>query len=114
MVEHNILLTKLEHYGIRGLAHDWFKSYFSDRKQRVSVNGHDSDIASVLHGVPQGSVLGLLFLIYISDLNKTIKLCKVHHFTDDTNLLHFSKSITKLNEYVSLNMKDLNDWLNAN
>ena len=62
-----------------------------------------------------GSVLGsLLFLIYINDLNQAIKSCKVHHFADDTNLLHFSKSITKLNKYVNLGEKNLTDWLNAN
>ena len=85
MVEHDILLTKLEHYGVRGLANDWFKSYLSDRKQFVSINGHDSNLASVLYGVPQGSVLGpLLFLIYINDLNQAIKFCKVHDFADLT------------------------------
>ena len=115
MVEHDILLTKLEHYGVRGLANDWFKSYLSDRKQFVSINGHDSNLASVLYGVPQGSVLGpLSFLIYINDLNQAIKFCKVHHIADDTNLLHFSKSITKLNRYVNLDMKNFTDWLNAN
>ena len=115
MVEHDILLTKLEHYGVRGLANDWFKSYLSDRKQFVSINGHDSNLASVLYDVPQGSVLGpLLFLIYINDLNQAIKFCKVHHIADDTNLLHFSKSITKLNKYVNLDMKNFTDWLNAN
>ena len=63
-VEHDTLLTKLEHYGVRGLANDWGKSYVSDRKQFASINGHDSNLASVLYGVPQGSVLGpLLFLI---------------------------------------------------
>ena len=60
MVEQDILLTKLEHYGVRGLANDWFKSYLSDRKQFVSINGHYSNLASVLYGVPQGSVLGSL------------------------------------------------------
>ena len=47
-------------------------------------------------------------------MNQAIKFCKVHHFADDKNLLYFSKSITKLNEYVNLDMKNLTDWLNAN
>ena len=47
-------------------------------------------------------------------MNQSIKFCKVYDFADDTNLLHFSKSITKLNKYVNLDMKNLTDWLNAN
>ena len=47
-------------------------------------------------------------------MNQSIKFCKVYDFADDTNLLHFSKSITKLNTYVNLDMKNLTDWLNAN
>ena len=98
-VEHDILLTELEHCGLGELANDWFKYYLSDRKQFVSINGHDSNLASVMYGVPQGSVFGaLLFLISINDLNQAIKFYKVHHFADDTNLLHFSTSITKLNK----------------
>ena len=70
-VEHDILLIKLEHYGVRGLANNWFKSYVSDSKPFVSINDHDSNLAFVLYDVPQASVLGsLLFLIYINDLNK--------------------------------------------
>ena len=53
-VEHDILLAKLEHYGIRGLANEWFRSYLSNRKQYVSINGHESSLASVLYGVLQG------------------------------------------------------------
>ena len=80
-----------------------------------STNDHDSNLTPVLYGVPQGPVLGpILFLIYFNDLNQAIKFCKVHHLADDTNLLHFSKSITRLNKYVNPDMKNLTDWLNAN
>ena len=114
-VEHDILLAKLEHYGIRGLANEWFRSYLSNRKQYVSINGHESSLASVLYGVPQSSVLGLLlFLIHISDLNEDIKFCKVHHFADDANLIHFNKSVAKLNKLVNQDTKNLTVCLNAN
>ena len=114
-VEHDISLAKLEHYGIRGPANKWFRSYLSNRKQYVSINDHESSLASVLYGVPQDSVLGpLLFLIYINDLNQAIRFCKVHHFADDTNLLHFNKSVVKLNKLVNQDMKILTVWLSAN
>ena len=64
---HDILLEKLNHYGIRGIANDWFRSYLSDRTQFVSINGFNSDYKTVKYVVPQGSVLGpLLFLIFMT------------------------------------------------
>ena len=113
-VDHKILLHKLEYYGIRGVCNDWFKSYLSDRKQFVSINGYNSDLMPVIYGVPQGSVLGpLLFLIYINDLHKAIRYCKVHHFADDTNLFHTNKSVKNLNKLVNHDMKQLNNWLSV-
>ena len=53
--------AKPEHYGIRGIANEWFKSYLFDRKQFVSINGHVSNKVSVKYGIPQGSGLGSLF-----------------------------------------------------
>ena len=72
-VDHNILLHKLSHYGIRDIANCWFSSYLSNRKQFVTINGFDSETQSFQCGVPQGSVLDtLLILIYINDLHDAI------------------------------------------
>ena len=69
MVNHKILLGKLEHYCIRGNVLKWFHSYLFGRTQYVSVNGHISDPLPITRGVPKGSVLGpLLFLISVNDL----------------------------------------------
>ena len=114
-VDHQILLAKLNHYGIRGVSNDWFKSYLSNRHQYVSINGYESGLAAINSDVPQGSVLGsLLFLLYINDLNQAMKSCKVHHFGDDANLLCLSNSIKKLNKQVNADLTHLFNWLNAN
>ena len=114
-VDYQILLANLNHYGIRGVSNDWFKSYLSNRHQYVSINGYKSGLAAINCGVLQGSVLGpLLFILYINDLNPAIKSCKVHHFSGDTNLLCLSNSIKKLNKEVNADLKHLVNWLNAN
>ena len=65
-VDHEILLSKLNHYGIRGASNYWFRSYLSDRQQYVSINGYDSGLTKLNFGVPQGSVLVPYFFCYIS------------------------------------------------
>ena len=114
-VDHEILLRKLNHYGIRGISNSWFKSYLSHRTQYVSVSGFKSTIKLIKHGVPQGSVLGpLLFLIYINDLHNAIKYRMVHHFADDTNLLLFDNSLKSLKKKINIDLKLLCHWLSAN
>ena len=69
-VNHDILLSKLNHYDIRGVAFDWFKSYLSDRTQYATINNERSEIQIIRFDAPQGSIVGLLlFLIYINDLS---------------------------------------------
>ena len=80
----------------------------SQIENNVSINGYDSNLADVKFDVPQGSVLGLLlFLVHINDLNQALKFFKVHHFADDTNLIHFGKSVYRINKYVKLDLKIL-------
>ena len=99
-VDQKILVHKLEYYGMCGVCNGWFKSYLSDWKQYVSINGYNSDFMSVNCG--QRSVLGpLLFLIYILDLHKAIQHCKVHPFANDTNLFDTNNSVENLNKLVN-------------
>ena len=71
-VDHQILLARLNHYGIREVSDNWIKSYLSNRTQYVSINGYESGLTTINCGVPEGSVLGL-FLLYINDLRQAIK-----------------------------------------
>ena len=119
-VNHQILLRKLQHYGIRGTSNAWFESYLMKRRQSVAINGTMSETAFTKHGVPQGSVLGpLLFLIYINDLHTCIKHSTVRHFADDTNLLYSVKKKEQnrnrnIVRNLNTDLKSLNHWLLAN
>ncbi len=114
-VDHSILLSKLEHYGIRGTALNWFQSYLSNRWQKVSVNGVLSEARKISYGVPQGSVLGpLLFLIYINDMPISSKVLKFHLFADDTSIFFSHKDLNSLESTLNKELTGVSDWLSAN
>ena len=96
-VDHNILLQKLEYYGVKKSYLKWFKSYLSERKQGVSYPNGISKLKNIICGVPQGSILGpLLFLIYVNDLYLSSKLLNFILFADDTNLFLTGKKLKNI------------------
>ena len=114
-VNHQILLSKLDHYGIRETALTWIASYLSNRKQSVKLNGVNSKYERVSCGVPQGSILGpLLFIIYVNDMHTAVKSSIMHHFADDTNVIFSNKNPNKLAKTLNRDLKLLFEWLCAN
>ena len=105
-VDHEGLILKLEHLGIRNSLLSWVRSFLIDRKQRVVVEGMASTPTKVLSGVPQGTVLGpLFFLVYINDITKGLSIKTfIRLFADDALLYRI---INNPSDSVTL-QKDLN------
>ncbi len=113
-VPHGTLLSKLNHYGIRGKAHNWFSSYLKNRKMYVRYDGK-SKVQNLEYGVPQGSVLGpLLFILLTNDLANALTVCKSVLFADDTTLYLTNKNLKYILEKVRYDMCTLIDWFKAN
>ena len=94
-VNHDILLSKLEYYGVKDIPLKWFKSYLQNRQQCVKVNSNIADFQTLLCGVPQGSVLGpSLFHIYVNDIFLSAPKVPFHLFVDDTCISLKQKSKT--------------------
>ena len=114
-VNHKILLNKLWHYGIRGVAHKWMTSYLYNRKQFVCYDGVNSPYDNITCGVPQGSILGpLLFLIYVNDMASVSDKLFTLLFADDTNTFLSGKDINALIRTMNEELSKLVGWMYAN
>ena len=114
-VNHKILLQKLEFYGIRGVALNWFNSYLSNRVQYVDFDGVSSSKSVITCGVPQGSILGpLLFLLYINDLSEVSSILFSLLFADDSNTFLSGKNPDELIRSMNIEIDKILKWLNIN
>ena len=114
-VNHEILLHKLNHYGVRGVSNEWFSSYLTGRKQCTVFNGTNSDWLPISCGVPQGSILGpLLFLIYVNDLPCAVPQLSTIMFADDTNVFYSHPNIDTAIHNTNSHLIHLSDWFKAN
>lgn len=114
-VNREILLCKLQNYGMRGIVNQWFRDYLHNRKQFVLVGDTASDLGMINCGVPQGSELGpLLFLIYINDICNIGPHCNVGLYADDTNVFVFGKTMTDVFLKSNTIVVKLNNWFITN
>ena len=96
VINHKILLKKLNFYGIRGTAGKWLESYLTNRKQLVEIKDAKSKTLGIECGVPQGSILGpLLYLLYVNDICFASD-CNILSFADDTSLYLADSNLAKL------------------
>ena len=113
-VDHNILLSKLQCYGVRGLALGWIRSYLSNRRQYVCYSNSNSEFKEIKCGVPQGSILGrLLFILYINDMCDVSKLLHTILFADDTKKIYSASNIDEVTNVVNNELKQLGLWFRA-
>ena len=118
-LDHNVLIKKLEYYGVSGTSLNLMLNYLTNRRQYVLFGETTSDMLTIQTGVPQGSILGpLLFIIYLNDLVHVCKTFKPVIYADDTTLFavleSFETEHTELAQNINSELELINTWFKAN
>jgi hypothetical protein len=111
-INHDLLLMKVKHYGIRGLPLLWLYSYLSNRTQKVKVNDSISNVLPVSAGVPQGSILGpMLFILFINDVFQfNATNCELYLYADDTAIIFAADNVIELQSCVDCFFAQYSSW----
>lgn len=114
-IEQNILLIKLQEYDIKDTEIKWIRSFLSNRKQKIVIENSISNEKDITIGLPLGSGLApLLFVLYINDINESLKYSRIKMFADDTLIFVSGKNIETPVNKINDDLKSLHEWLNAN
>lgn len=114
-VNHEILLRKLDRYGIRGTSNNLIKSYLHERQQKTKINDCNSQPMNVTIGVPQGTILGpLLFAIYINDLLDILSDDSIVSYADDTVIFSVENNWYLTEKNMNEKLDKVYKWLNLN
>ena len=104
------MIRKLNAYGFTIEITGWIRSFHTNRKQHVSVNGNESDWSDVASGIPQGSVLGpILFIIYINDIVEQLK-SGIYLFADDAKVFRIMKNACTNPQILQQDIDKLCEW----
>lgn len=115
LMDHSILVKKLEMYGLRGESLNIFSDYLSSRSQRVRINGILSEPLTIVRGVPQGSVLGpLLFVVYLNDMFDLALNGKIRCYADDTSYFNSDTDLMSLTTNSNRDIGMINEFMNDN
>ena len=110
-IGHNILLSKLYKYWIRGNTLNWYMNYLSNRHQFMSINNTSSSFLRIECGLPQGSILGpILFILYINDLPRISTKLKFLLYADDTNILYENTDANDIIKTINIEMPKIMEW----
>ena len=111
-VDHEILIRKMQVYGIKDIEVEWFRSYLKNRQQYCSLNGKKSSSRPITCGIPQGSCLGpLLFILYLNDFETCLKFSKANLYADDTEVSLSSNETGDLIQNFQTELENISEWM---
>ena len=110
-VDHEILIRKMQVYGIKDIEVEWFRSYLKNRQQYCSLNGNKSSSRPVTRGIPQGSCLGPS---YLNDFQTCLKFSKAYLYADDTEVSLSSNEIGNVIQNFQAELENISEWMRIN